>query len=1043
MKNILLSILMVLLFTISCDKKDDKPDHETGSLGGACYPAGNCDEGLICEDGVCVKDDTVTDDTPDTPDTEEPDTEPEEDICDPNPCTMDNSDGECTVEGDDYICGCEENYTWDGEEKECDPDTRRAECTNEIPENASYSGDNSDGKFEQIWDGSRWLPADYSCLWECDEDFFEEDDHCINTRVVICDNSSDYPDNSEIFDDVEVEITYTTDEGWEDVPQCEWECEEGYVKYNGSCVQNKMVDCLPNPDKPENSVDVIELVEITYTEEDGWTTPELCENWECDTDYAEENGACINSKMADCLPNPDKPLRSVDVVEPVEITYTDEDGWSEPAKCVIWECVSNYVFEDGACINSKMVDCIPNPDKPENSVDVIEPVEITYTEEDGWAEADFCENWECDTDYTEEEGECINSKMVDCLPNPDKPENSVDIIESVEITYTTDDGWMTADFCENWECDTDYSEEEGECINSKMVDCIPNPDKPENSVDVIEPVEITYTDEDDWTEADFCENWECDIDYTEEEGECINSKMVDCFPNPDKPENSIDVIEPVAITYTDEDGWAEADFCENWECAYCFILSPSGEECNFQTVVHVKHDAEGEETGITWEDAYKDLGIAIENACEGQDIWVAEGVYLPTMCRLADGSDCDDNRILHFSLRNNIAIYGGFDGDSYDFNDRDREAYETILSGEFDEENAYHVIYNDDLAELNETAILDGFIITGGNADGDEFPHNVGGGIFNGQNSNPTIRNCVFYGNSATLYGGAIYNHLGAGAVIENTVFVNNSVLEGSGSAIYSSDGILFISGTHFAGNYAFERGAVYADKGEVEIYESRFTDNFSGTGGGAFVSNESSVLIQDTFFEGNQTDGNGGAILNRLNSLITLINCVFKDNLSLEMGGAIANFAASSYIRNCTLSRNNADEGGSIANGGLLFPVNSISWDNHSVSFADEILHLSAGSEVDGLVLGEVYSSVSYSNIAGCGASGVDWNEECGIDRGGNIDADPLFVGSGDHPLMLSATSPCIDAGNNDFIDGILTDILGNPRIVNDIVDMGAYEYQ
>ena len=930
MKGFLMSILMVLLFTVSCDKKDDTAEKEMGSLGGKCYPAGNCDEDLVCEDGVCVKDDSViTDDDFETQDEVETEDSDPVDLCDPNPCTMNNSDGECTVEGEDYFCGCEENYTWDGEEKKCSPDIRRTECTNEIPENASYSGDNSDGKFEQVWDGSRWLPEDYSCLWECDEDFFEEDDHCINTRVVICDNSSDYPDNSEIFDDVEVEITYTTDEGWEDVPQCEWECEEGYVKYNGSCVQNKMVDCLPNPDKPENSVDVIELVEITYTEEDGWTTPELCENWECDTDYAEENGACINSKMADCLPNPDKPLRSVDVVEPVEITYTDEDGWSEPAKCVIWECVSNYVFEDGACINSKMVDCIPNPDKPENSVDVIEPVEITYTEEDGWAEADFCENWECDTDYTEEEGECINSKMVDCLPNPDKPENSVDIIESVEITYTTDDGWMTA------------------------------------------------------------------------------------------------------------------DFCENWECAYCFILSPSGEECNFQTVVHVKHDAEGEETGITWEDAYKDLGIAIENACEGQDIWVAEGVYLPTMCRLADGSDCDDNRILHFSLRNNIAIYGGFDGDSYDFNDRDREAYETILSGEFDEENAYHVIYNDDLAELNETAILDGFIITGGNADGDEFPHNVGGGIFNGQNSNPTIRNCVFYGNSATLYGGAIYNHLGAGAVIENTVFVNNSVLEGSGSAIYSSDGILFISGTHFAGNYAFERGAVYADKGEVEIYESRFTDNFSGTGGGAFVSNESSVLIQDTFFEGNQTDGNGGAILNRLNSLITLINCVFKDNLSLEMGGAIANFAASSYIRNCTLSRNNADEGGSIANGGLLFPVNSISWDNHSVSFADEILHLSAGSEVDGLVLGEVYSSVSYSNIAGCGASGVDWNEECGIDRGGNIDADPLFVGSGDHPLMLSATSPCIDAGNNDFIDGILTDILGNPRIVNDIVDMGAYEYQ
>ena len=1056
-----MSILMVLLFTVSCDKKDDTAEKEMGSLGGKCYPAGNCDEDLVCEDGVCVKDDSViTDDDFETQDEVETEDSDPVDLCDPNPCTMNNSDGECTVEGEDYFCGCEENYTWDGEEKKCSPDIRRTECTNEIPENASYSGDNSDGKFEQVWDGSRWLPEDYSCLWECDEDFFEENDLCINSRTLLCDDTEDlFPENAVVFDGVEVEITYTTDGGWEDVSQCEWECEEGYVKHNGSCVKNQMVDCLSNPDKPENSVDVIEPVEITYTEEDGWTTADLCENWECMTDYAEENGACINSKMADCLPNPDKPLRSVDVVEQVEITYTEEDGWSDPAKCIIWECAYNYVFEDGACINSQMVDCVVNPNKPENSVDVIEQVKITYTDDGGWTTADICENWECDTDYTEEEGECINSKMANCLPDPDKPENSLDIIEPVEITYTTEGGWTTADFCEDWECMTNYAEENGACINSQMVDCLPNPDKPENSVDVVEPVEITYTDDGGWTTADICENWECMTNYAEENGACINSKMVDCLSNPDKPENSVDIIEPVAITYTTDDGWTTADSCTDWECASCYVLSPSGEECDFQTVVYVKHDAEGEETGITWEDAHTDLSIVIENVCEGQDLWVAQGIYHPSAdSSLPDGT-AGEGRERHFTLRNGVTIYGGFDGVSYDFVDRDWETYETVLSGDFDnndvwndvekkwennEENAYHVFYHSNFIELDETAVIDGFTIKGGNADGEEFPHNSGGGMMN-ENYNstgPTVRNCRFYGNSASFNGGGIY-YAGTTVVIEDSVFTSNISMEGSGSAIYSDDGILLISGTQFIENYAFERGAVYADKGEVEIYESRFAGNFSGTGGGAFVSSESSVLIQDSYFEGNQTAGNGGAILNRLNSYQTIINSVFKDNFSSEMGGAIANFAASSYIRNCTLSQNHADEGGSIVNGGYLFPINSISWDNHSVSFADEILHLSEGSEVDGLVLGEVSSRVSYSNIAGCGTSGVDWNDDCGIDSGNNIDTDPMFVGIGDDPLMLSAGSPSIDTGNNTFVDGILTDILGNPRIANDIVDMGAYEYQ
>jgi len=59
-----------------------------------------------------------------------------------------------------------------------------------------------------------------------------------------------------------------------------------------------------------------------------------------------------------------------------------------------------------------------------------------------------------------------------------------------------------------------------------------------------------------------------------------------------------------------------------------------------------------------------------------------------------------------------------------------------------------------------------------------------------------------------------------------------------------------------------------------------------------------------------------------------------------------------------------------------------------------------------------------------------------------GNITNAPLFVDTNDWAdLRLRPDSPCIDAGNNDFVTWD-TDLDGNPRIVSGTVDMGAYEF-
>ena len=61
------------------------------------------------------------------------------------------------------------------------------------------------------------------------------------------------------------------------------------------------------------------------------------------------------------------------------------------------------------------------------------------------------------------------------------------------------------------------------------------------------------------------------------------------------------------------------------------------------------------------------------------------------------------------------------------------------------------------------------------------------------------------------------------------------------------------------------------------------------------------------------------------------------------------------------------------------------------------------------------------------------------------NIDTDPLWDTACMYPYSLSAGSPCINAGTLDLPEGVElpeTDILGNQRIWDGFVDMGAYEY-
>jgi hypothetical protein len=96
------------------------------------------------------------------------------------------------------------------------------------------------------------------------------------------------------------------------------------------------------------------------------------------------------------------------------------------------------------------------------------------------------------------------------------------------------------------------------------------------------------------------------------------------------------------------------------------------------------------------------------------------------------------DRTVSFVLRNGVNVYGGFAGTEDQLEQRDWTINVSILSGDLNgddvgftnnSENSYHVVSS---AGTNNSAVLDGFTIRGGNANNAaSFPQNAGGGILN------------------------------------------------------------------------------------------------------------------------------------------------------------------------------------------------------------------------------------------------------------------------------------------------------------------------
>ena len=256
-------------------------------------------------------------------------------------------------------------------------------------------------------------------------------------------------------------------------------------------------------------------------------------------------------------------------------------------------------------------------------------------------------------------------------------------------------------------------------------------------------------------------------------------------------------------------------------------------------VCYVNASAGGANNGASWADAYTDLQSAL-GASPCSEAWVAAGTYKPT-----GGTD----RTLNFTLKNGVALYGGFVGTESTRADRDPAANLTTLSGDIGTpgdaaDNSYHVVSG---GGTNGTAVLDGFTITAGNANGSSPADSGGGGMYN-YFSSPTLTNVTFSSNSAGQGGGGMYNYVSS-PTLENVTFSTNSA--GQGGGMYNSYSTPTLTNVTFSTNSAVIGGGMLNGDGSANLTNVTFSGNSASYVGGAMYNAYSPPHIRDSIFWG------------------------------------------------------------------------------------------------------------------------------------------------------------------------------------------------
>lgn len=463
-----------------------------------------------------------------------------------------------------------------------------------------------------------------------------------------------------------------------------------------------------------------------------------------------------------------------------------------------------------------------------------------------------------------------------------------------------------------------------------------------------------------------------------------------------------------------------------------------------QTPFFVKSGMAG--NGSSWANAFGSIHEALSVAVNGDEIWVAEGTYLPSVI---------DDRDESFTVATGVKIYGGFKGSEANREDRNAFVNKTILSGNIGDatsshDNSKHVM----VISTNAEVTIDGFVIQDGYAGDSRGQGSIGAGLMISRGTQ-IISNVLFKNNEANRDGGAIAIN-DSETLVVNCIFKNNKANDGG--AINRISGRCKIVNAVFDTNYGRETSAV---ENAESISNSIFTNNVS-------YYNYSSIRSSSTNYNrlervyGNQNITEEVVFVDaanddyRLNSISAGINVACNDSLpewltkdfagkarvqevTVDMGafeGAVICPVASSPVDASVFKTNKADFlvefiGGWISSAD--YPISKYIiefWEKGSettrVETTNEFVHsvnLPAGKEYfwrSGVIAksGEInYSNISRFSIAkdtpyfvkeGSAGDGSSWTKAFGsineaIDLA--VDGDEIWIAAGTYN-----TTPDVD---------------------------------
>jgi parallel beta-helix repeat protein len=249
--------------------------------------------------------------------------------------------------------------------------------------------------------------------------------------------------------------------------------------------------------------------------------------------------------------------------------------------------------------------------------------------------------------------------------------------------------------------------------------------------------------------------------------------------------------------------------------------------------------------------------------------------------------------------------------------------------------------------------------------------------------------NCVIDCQSSGR-GFRFHNNEDANSILDGFTITNGSGCTIGGGILCSSSGPTITNCIITGNSVSWLGGGICGCSGPIT--NCIIAQNYADTWGGGLM--ECTGPISNCIITGNSVSSWGGGLMECTGPIS---NCIITDNSASYWGGGLAE--CTGPISNCTIV-NNLGDGGIYKCSSV---TNCIIWNNTAER-----------------------TSITYSDVQG------------GYEGEGNINTNPRLTPD----CRLQASSPCIDAGDPDFLPNLgQVDIDGQPRIMGGRVDMGADE--